>query len=309
MHQRVCVGSRCLEKKNRHQLIVSLTVVRQVSLSICRQHGSGAMLFLGADFREDLQTNRGRTCSKSSKHPRSQAVTETCRVQWSRFLMSSCPRWSSSWWKCRRPYPWTESSSGPRSASLTFQFRVKNYPGIIERQPQRSETNRIAERAVRRVKEETASVLLQSGLGNEWWADSMECFCYLRNTLDKLSDGKTPYERRFGNALQRTNNSVWSDGRVSPYLCKRPVATASVRLKNLARFLSRLRIVRGRNLERRHHGRRHWRNGGDGCIWTPHQKAQCKGSVNANEKWKLHFPVRRWNSTNLWENGVRERPP
>ena len=26
----------------------------------------------------------------------------------------------------------------------------------------------------------------------------MECHCYLRNIQDLLSDGKTPYERRFG---------------------------------------------------------------------------------------------------------------
>ena len=31
------------------------------------------------------------------------------------------------------------------------------------------------------MKEGTSAVLLQSGLGNEWWADSMECYCYLRN--------------------------------------------------------------------------------------------------------------------------------
>ena len=40
--------------------------------------------------------------------------------------------------------------------------------------PHRSETNWIVERAVRRVKEGASVVLLQSGLGNEWWADSME---------------------------------------------------------------------------------------------------------------------------------------
>ena len=51
---------------------------------------------------------------------------------------------------------------------------------------------------MRRVKEGTSAVLLQSGLGNEWWADSMECHCHLRNMQDPLSDGKTPYERRFG---------------------------------------------------------------------------------------------------------------
>ena len=64
--------------------------------------------------------------------------------------------------------------------------------------PHRSETNGIAERAVRRVKEGTSAVLLQSGLNESWWADSMECYTYPRNVTDLLSDGKTPYERRFG---------------------------------------------------------------------------------------------------------------
>ena len=58
-------------------------------------------------------------------------------------------------------------------------------------------TNGIAGRAVRRVKESTSAVLLQSGLNETWWADSMECYTYLRNVTDLLSDGKTPYERRF----------------------------------------------------------------------------------------------------------------
>ena len=64
--------------------------------------------------------------------------------------------------------------------------------------PHRSETNWIAERAVRRVEEGTSAILLQSGLDGNWWADSMECFTYLRNIKDLLSDGKTPHERRFG---------------------------------------------------------------------------------------------------------------
>ena len=64
--------------------------------------------------------------------------------------------------------------------------------------PHRSETNGVAERAVRRVKEGTSAVLLQSDLDNEWWADSMECYCCLRNIQGLLSDGKTPHEKRFG---------------------------------------------------------------------------------------------------------------
>ena len=64
--------------------------------------------------------------------------------------------------------------------------------------PHRSETNGIAERAVRRVKEGTSIVLLQSGLNESWWADSMECNTYLRNVTDLLSHVKTLHERRFG---------------------------------------------------------------------------------------------------------------
>ena len=51
---------------------------------------------------------------------------------------------------------------------------------------------------MRRVKEGTSAVLLQSGLNESWWEDFMECYAYLRNVTDLLSDGKTPYERRFG---------------------------------------------------------------------------------------------------------------
>ena len=51
---------------------------------------------------------------------------------------------------------------------------------------------------MRRINEGTFAVLLRSGLDEKWWADSMECYCHLRNIQDLLSDGKTPYERRFG---------------------------------------------------------------------------------------------------------------
>ena len=67
--------------------------------------------------------------------------------------------------------------------------------------PHRSETNGIAERAVRRVKEGTPAVLLQSGLNESWWADSMECYTYLRNVTDFLS-GRRPMKDVLGNHLE-----------------------------------------------------------------------------------------------------------
>ena len=78
--------------------------------------------------------------------------------------------------------------------------------------PHRSETNGIAERAVRRVKEGASAEVLQSGLDERWWSDSMECYCYLRNVQDLLADGKTPYERRFGEPFKGPMNSFCSNG-------------------------------------------------------------------------------------------------
>ena len=67
--------------------------------------------------------------------------------------------------------------------------------------PHRSETNGIVERAVRRVKEGTSAVLLQSGLNESWWADSMECYTYLRNVTDCLM-GRRPMKDVLGNHLE-----------------------------------------------------------------------------------------------------------
>ena len=76
------------------------------------------------------------------------------------------------------------------------------FPGIIVRQHRTDRKQLGLLRELRRVKEGTSAVLLQSGLDEKWWADSMEWYCCLRNVQDLLSDGKTPYERRFGGPLK-----------------------------------------------------------------------------------------------------------
>ena len=63
---------------------------------------------------------------------------------------------------------------------------VKIFLGIIAFL-HRSETNGIAERAVCRMKEGTSAVLLQSGLDENWWAESMECCCCLPKVQDLLT--------------------------------------------------------------------------------------------------------------------------
>ena len=67
----------------------------------------------------------------------------------------------------------------------------------------------IAERAVHREKEGTSAVLLQSGLNESWWADiPWNVIPTCETSQNLLSDGKTPYERRFGQTFEWTDYSI-----------------------------------------------------------------------------------------------------
>ena len=53
---------------------------------------------------------------------------------------------------------------------------------------------------------------------------SMEFYNYLRNMQDLWSDGKTLYERRFGEQFERTSNFVWLG--ISPKTCRDCISSA-----------------------------------------------------------------------------------
>ena len=127
----------------------------------------------------------------------------------------------------------------------------------------------------------TYAVLLQSGLDNEWWADSMQCYCCLRNIDDLLSDGKTPYERRFGMPF---NGPVILYGAMVEYQL--------ISAKDISRLHQfGPKVLSGIFFGYVLYAGEIWK--GDIVIaeieelrWT-HQnskKAQCKGSVDADER-------------------------
>ena len=171
-----------------------------------------------------------------------------------------------------------------KSFTLTIPWNLtkplKIFPGIIARLHHTDQKQMGLLRAVRRVKEGTSAVLLQSGLNENLWADSMECYTYLRNVTDLLSDGKTPYERRFGQPFKGPiipfgslveyhpftakdhsrihqfgkkvlpglflGNALYAGG---PYFCERPVKNPSIWKESLTWIVPRMRFVRGENLE------------------------------------------------------------
>ena len=92
----------------------------------------------------------------------------------------------------------------------------------------------------------------------------------------------------------------------SPYLCEGHIEITSIWSKNLARYIPRLCIVRGENLERKHWSQtlRNWKR------WT-HLKSMLK-KPNAKEVStrvsgeKFKFPNRRWNSQTIWKRSGSE---
>ena len=130
--------------------------------------------------------------------------------------------------------------------------------------PHRSETSGIAERAVCGVKEGTCAVLSQSGLGNVWWADSMQGYFYLRYIQDLLSDGKTPMKDDLENhsKAQLLRLVQWLN------------IILLLRRTSQGIFLGYV-LIAGR-IWKGHHGCRHWGAGHFGRVGSPCSQAQCK---------------------------------
>ena len=99
--------------------------------------------------------------------------------------------------------------------------------------------------------EGTSAVLLQSGLNESWWADSMECYTYLRNVTYLLSDGKTPSERRFGQPFKGPIIPFGSLVEYHPVTAKDQLRIHQFGKKVFTSILLRIRSFRGVNLEGR----------------------------------------------------------
>ena len=135
-------------------------------------------------------------------------------------------------------------------------------------------------------KKGTSAVLLQSGLDEKWWSDSMECYCYLRNVQDLLADGKTPYERRFGESFKGPIVSF-------PNLRERQSENSSIRKEGITRNLSRKCLDRGGI----------WKGDiliadieqlGVGRIRNICQKTECKRSPDIPERLRICIFFCRW---------------
>ena len=96
-------------------------------------------------------------------------------------------------------------------------------------------------------------------------ADSMECFTYLRNVTDLLSDGRCSMKDVLGNHLKDRFFQLvhWLSVIL---LLRRPVKNPSISKESLTWIVPRIRFVRGVNLDGWRTGRRPRGVGDDGCI-------------------------------------------
>ena len=115
--------------------------------------------------------------------------------------------------------------------------------------PHRSETNGIAERAVRRVKEGTSAVLLQSGLDENWWAVPWNAIPLCETFKISCLMGKLHTRNVLGNHVKDRLFHLVHWLSIIPYFCERPAKNPSIWKESLTWIVLRIRSLRGENLE------------------------------------------------------------
>ena len=96
--------------------------------------------------------------------------------------------------------------------------------------------------------------------------------------------------------IQRTNDTLWSNGWISSVLTERSDENSSIWQDSTTWNLSRIWTNCGENLERRYYDSWLGRFGNDGRIGDLPSKNRSKRSIDQTEKWRIPFPIRRWNS-------------
>ena len=109
------------------------------------------------------------------------------------------------------------------------------------------------------------------------------------------------------NTIKRTSNAVWSNGRISPNFCERPIEITSIWSKSLARYIPWICVTRGWNLERRQ-TLKNW------SRWThlnsTPRRLKCQRIVNAMKGKNSLISKSRWNGQTFLEKiKFWEHPP
>ena len=186
---------------------------------------------------------------------------------------------------------WSQRGN-PNSFTLTIPWHLANpvqiSSGIIVRQHHTDQRLMVLQ------KEQCAewgasAVLLQSGLNENWWAVSMECYTFLRNVTDLLSDGKTPYERRFGQPFKGPVIPFGSLVEYHPKTAKDQSRIHQFGKKVLPGLFLGYALYAG-NLEGWRTDRRPWGVGNDGRIGNLLEKTQCeRGDISQTRR--IYFPI------------------
>ena len=183
-------------------------------------------------------------------------------------------------------------------------------------------------------------------MDEKWWTDSMACTAIFDTSLTACRTGKTLHERRVGGPIQRTGNSFWFDGWVSPSFCQRPVKTPPHQFgKKVSPWnLLRICIARRENLQS---GWKWWADSVECCcdqryvqeiLWdwktvyerrfgepfigpiilflsmvaakdqaTPHLSEHLRSICVVCGRKRRHLWSRRWGTENFWRARINAR--
>ena len=131
----------------------------------------------------------------------------------------------------------------------------------------------------------------------------MECDTYLRNVTDLLSDGKTPYERRFGQPFKGPIIPFGSLVEYYPITAKGPVKNPSIWKESFTWIVPRICIVRAGNLEGWHNDDEELETMDASEIYAKRLNAK-EGDISQTRR--IYFSNRRWTNQNPWRRSGTE---
>ena len=173
--QKWCRGSTVLKLTSRKTENCEVCKRTKTTRALCRKRTGDAAL--RAESFGDLKTADHKVLnerSESRNNRRYAVVVQDLAIRW---IQSYPCKTETSQEKEKSSRKFLEPSKvvhthnslefGKSCEDLSWNHRTST--------PHRSETNGIAERVVRKINEGTSAVLLQSGLDEKWWADSVDC--------------------------------------------------------------------------------------------------------------------------------------
>ena len=132
------------------------------------------------------------------------------------------------------------------SSKQAWSFVYRDLHSVPQKACEDLVWNRSKHMGSKRVKEETTTQSVRSGLDEQRWTEAMKSFCFFE-TLNVHSRRKNSSRKKIRHSISQTNNTLWNKD-ISSFIFQKKTAT-SIQLKSSQKYLHWICLERGERLD------------------------------------------------------------